>query len=403
MASNYNSLGFQLMTTGEKAGTWGTETNTTWNEVRDMFGYITVAMTADRTLTIPDGSSGTYDGRAMIIECNGALGANRVLDIAVQAGSGSSPGGAANILKPFIVYNNTSTAYTLTFKVTGATGFELTQGKTYLCYHNGTDIINTGLGAGDVTLTGTQTLTNKTLTSPAIGTSILDTNAKELFLLTATTDAVNEFTVANAATTNGPTLSATGEANVDINITPKGTGSLLINPPSTGSLTVSGNSGNAGTLVLGADTDDTGSFNASFAPGVLTESTAYTLPTAFAGTTGDVLASTDAGVLSWTTISGGVSWQAVVTGTTQTAVAGNGYFINTTSNVCTLTLPAGTIGDEVNVIDYAGTFDTNNLTVAADGSEKIHGSTDDLTVAIERAAFALVFSDSTQGWLLKDK
>ena len=81
----------------------------------------------------------------------------------------------------------------------------------------------------------------------------------------------------------------------------------------------------------------------------------------------------------------------------------NGYFINTTSNACTLTLPAGTIGDEVNVIDYAGTFDTNNLTVAADGSEKIHGSTDDLTVAVERAGFALVFSDSTQGWLLKDK
>ena len=78
-------------------------------------------------------------------------------------------------------------------------------------------------------------------------------------------------------------------------------------------------------------------------------------------------------------------------------------FINTTSNACTLTLPAGTIGDEVNVIDYARTFDSNNLTVEADGSEKIHGSTDDLTVAVEGAAFALVFSDSTQGWLLKDK
>ena len=46
------------------------------------------------------------------------------------------------------------------------------------------------------------------------------------------------------------------------------------------------------------------------------------------------------------------------------------------------------------------TFDSYNLTVAADGSEKIHGSTDDLTVATERAAFTLVFTDSTQGWLL---
>jgi hypothetical protein len=86
-----------------------------------------------------------------------------------------------------------------------------------------------------------------------------------------------------------------------------------------------------------------------------------------------------------------------------TAVAGNGYFIDTTSNACTATLPAGTIGDEVSFIDYAGTFDSNNLTVAADGSEKIHASTNDLTVAVERAGFTLVFTDSTQGWLLKDK
>ena len=139
MASTYNSLGFQKMATGENAGTWGTKTNTTLDELKESFGYITLAMTEDRTLTIPNGSTGTNDGRAFIIECTGALGANRVLDIAVQAGDP-----AADIMKPFIVFNNTSTAYTLTFKVTGATGFVLTQGSTYLCYHNGTDIINTG-------------------------------------------------------------------------------------------------------------------------------------------------------------------------------------------------------------------------------------------------------------------
>ena len=67
MASNYNSLGFNLMTTGENAGTWGTNTNLNLNYLRDMFGYITVDMTANRTLTIPDNSTGTYDGRAFII------------------------------------------------------------------------------------------------------------------------------------------------------------------------------------------------------------------------------------------------------------------------------------------------------------------------------------------------
>ena len=63
-------------------------------------------------------------------------------------------------------------------------------------------------------------------TAPKIVTSILDTNGNELALLTATGSAVNEFTIANAATTAGPTLSATGETNVDININPAGTGVL---------------------------------------------------------------------------------------------------------------------------------------------------------------------------------
>ena len=96
---------------------------------------------------------------------------------------------------------------------------------------------------------------------------------------------------------------------------------------------------------------------------------------------------------------GGTSWQAVITGNT-TMVSGRGYFVNTTSAAITMTLPASpSIGDSVTVIDYAGTFDSNNCTVGRN-SEKIHGASEDLTVATERAAFTLVFTDSTQGWLL---
>jgi hypothetical protein len=102
-----------------------------------------------------------------------------------------------------------------------------------------------------------------------------------------------------------------------------------------------------------------------------------------------------------TYIGGGTSWQAVKTGNF-TAAAGQGVFVNTTSAAITITLPAGTIGDEVTIVDYAGTFDSNACTVAANGSEKIFGSTDDLTVSTERAAFTLVFTDSTQGWLFKN-
>ena len=200
MASNYNSLGFNLMTTGENAGTWGTNTNLNLNYLRDTFGYITVAMTADRTLTIPDNSTGTYDGRAMIIECNGALGANRVLDIAATAGSGSSPGGTAAIYKPFIIFNNTSTSYTLTFKVTGATGFVLTQGSTYLCYHNGVDIIDTGLGAA---------------TAPGGSTTQVQYNSSSAFAGSANLvfDGTN-LTAAGIVTAEGGQLSTTGKSFV---------------------------------------------------------------------------------------------------------------------------------------------------------------------------------------------
>jgi len=75
----------------------------------------------------------------------------------------------------------------------------------------------------------TDTLTNKTLTSPRIGTAIFDTGGAELINLTATGSAVNEITIANAASGAGPTVSATGETNVNLNLDAKGTGSVEIN------------------------------------------------------------------------------------------------------------------------------------------------------------------------------
>ena len=103
-----------------------------------------------------------------------------------------------------------------------------------------------------------------------------------------------------------------------------------------------------------------------------------------------------------TYIGGGTSWQAVKTGDF-TAAAGQGVFCDTSSTAFTLTLPASpAIGDEVSFVDYAGTFDSNNLTIGRNSS-KIHGATENLTIAVERAANTLVFTDSTQGWLLKSK
>lgn len=88
-----------------------------------------------------------------------------------------------------------------------------------------------------VTLTGTQTLTNKTLTSPKIGTSVLDTNGNELLKLTATASAVNEITLANGATGNNPSLAPTGDdTDIGLDVKPKGAG--VVRHKTTGSIQV---------------------------------------------------------------------------------------------------------------------------------------------------------------------
>jgi hypothetical protein len=137
------------------------------------------------------------------------------------------------------------------------------------------------------------------------------------------------------------------------------------------------------------------------APGTVSASYTLTLPTA-TGTADQILVTDGSGNLSFTDNSGGTSWQAVKT-TGFTGAAGEGYFCDTTSAAFTATLPAGTLGDEISFIDYAGTFDTNNLTIAPNGAEKIQGSAASLTVSVERAGLTLVYTDGTQGWLLKDK
>jgi hypothetical protein len=137
------------------------------------------------------------------------------------------------------------------------------------------------------------------------------------------------------------------------------------------------------------------------APGTVSSSVTFTLPGAD-GSADEFLKTDGSGNLTFAAVSGGTSWQAVKT-TGFTAVAGEGYFCDTTSAAFTATLPVGVLGDEISFIDYAGTFDTNNLTIAPNGSEKIQGSAASLTVSVERAGLTLVYTDGTQGWLLKDK
>jgi len=99
---------------------------------------------------------------------------------------------------------------------------------------------------------------------------------------------------------------------------------------------------------------------------------------------------------------GSASWVTTVKTTGFTAVAGEGYFCNTTSGGFSVNLPAGTAGAVVAIKDYAGTFDTGTLTLVQNGSDKIGGKTINATLTTEGIAVTLVFVDSTQGWLVTD-
>jgi hypothetical protein len=134
------------------------------------------------------------------------------------------------------------------------------------------------------------------------------------------------------------------------------------------------------------------------APASLSADLTFTLP-ATDGTNGQVLSTNGSGVLSFTTPSAGISWQSSVKTSGFTAVAGEGYFCNTTSAGFTVTLPSTpTAGQQVAVVDYAGTFDTNALVISPNGN-KIEGSTNNQQLSGEREGVLLVYIDSTQGWL----
>jgi hypothetical protein len=99
------------------------------------------------------------------------------------------------------------------------------------------------------------------------------------------------------------------------------------------------------------------------------------------------------------TYNGAVNWDTTAKTTTVTAASGVGYFINTTSGAVTVNLPAGSAGSIVALADYAGTWQTNNVTVNANGSEKIGGTAAPATLNTKGQTVTFVYVDSTRGWI----
>ena len=200
-------------------------------------------------------------------------------------------------------------------------------------------------------------------TSPQLG-GMLDVNGQsigdgtlELVKFAETASAVNEITVTNSATGNAPEIASSGDdTNIDLKLTPKGTGKLNLD----------------GIKFPNAD-----------------------------GSAGQALTTNGSGILSFSTISadGTADWDTSVKTADFTATANKGFFCNTTSDEIEVTLPATpSAGDEIILLDYAGTFDTNSLVILPNGN-KIEGATSNLQLSGEREGVRLVYIDSTQGWL----
>jgi hypothetical protein len=156
MASTYSTnLKIELIGTGDQSGTWGNTTNTNLGTLLEeaIVGYVTQAVTdgAATVLTIPNGASS--NGRNYVIELTGALTAARTVEVPA-------------VDKPYTFFNNTSGGYAVTVKVSGQTGVTIANGKKAIVYTNSTDVIE--VANAPVTEAGTQTLTNKTLSSPTV-------------------------------------------------------------------------------------------------------------------------------------------------------------------------------------------------------------------------------------------
>ena len=118
------------------------------------------------------------------------------------------------------------------------------------------------------------------------------------------------------------------------------------------------------------------------------------------GASGDTIALASGASQSGFGRAGSVDWQTgSIKTSTFTAVSGEGYFCNTTSGAFTVNLPAGSAGAIVAISDYTRTFNTNNLTISPNGSEKIGGVADDLILDVNGQALTLVYVDSTEGWI----
>ena len=335
-------------------------------------------------------SSVTVNGTSISLGGSGTITANTSNTLTLGTGlTGTSFNGSTavttNLANTAVVagsYGNASTVGTFTVDAQGRltaasnTAISIAVGSVSGAVPN-TRLISTGTG-----LTGGGNLTaDRTLSVTANSTQQL-VGVQNNGTLAATRQIIN-FAPGNNVVITTSDDSANGRANVTIGDTAAATFATSVTTP-----IVLMNGATSGTVTVKVP--------------AVAGTTNFQLP-ASNGTSGYVLSTDGSGNTSWVAQSGsggsGLTWQSVQTANF-TAVSGNGYPINTTSAAITVTLPASpSAGNYVQLTDYAGTWATNNVTVAPNGG-KINGGTAIFPAITARESLALVYIDATQGWLV---
>ena len=216
------SLKLTVQATGENSGTWGQITNTNLLILEQAIGgYDALGITSGATLTFTNGA--LSNGKNQVLKLTGTIG------------------GAVNVVVPdsvektYVIDNATSGAFTVTVKTTSGTGvtWAAADKGTKMVYSDGTNVVDTAftdLSSDYSPQLSADLDTNSQNIIVDTAHGILDENSNEQITFTTAGTAVNEFTIANAATGNAPEISTTGgDTNIDLNLTPKGIGRATFN------------------------------------------------------------------------------------------------------------------------------------------------------------------------------
>jgi len=132
MASTYSSdLKLELMTTGEKSGTWGTVTNTNLQQLEQaVSGYIAIDVgSADVALALSNGA--VSNGKNLYFKLTGTLTANRTVTM---------PDSAERVFIVEDATDRSASLFSLTVKTVSGTGVAIPVASTNLLYSDGTNI-----------------------------------------------------------------------------------------------------------------------------------------------------------------------------------------------------------------------------------------------------------------------